>query len=93
MKQLIIISFLFSTLFGQTNFVKGMEQYLNRAEGSSGMKAQAGPINSAISLFESSLSENEEESMLALLKCYYYKGKFVLTNVESKNQFSKREKT
>ncbi|MBT3591114.1 MAG: hypothetical protein HN514_10190 [Candidatus Marinimicrobia bacterium] len=92
MKQLIIISFLFSTLFGQTNFVKGMEQYLNRAEGSSGMKAQAGPINSAISLFESSLSENEEESMLALLKCYYYKGKFVLTNVESKKSIFQKGK-
>ena len=84
MKQLIIISFLFSALFGQSNFQKGMEQYLNRAEGSSGMKAQAEPINSAISHFKSSMLENEEEAMLALLKCYYYKGKSVATDDESK---------
>lgn len=91
-KTFIIITTCLSLLLGQSNYEKGLASYLNRSEGSQGMQAQAGPINSAIELFKTSLSEDEEASRLALLKCYYYKGKFVVSDDESKKNIFQKGK-
>ncbi|MBL7012930.1 MAG: hypothetical protein ISR83_00790 [Candidatus Marinimicrobia bacterium] len=89
---LTTIILLLAPILGQSNLEKGMGFYLDRANGSSGMKAQAMPINSAITFFEKAQSESEEEAMLALLKSYYYKGKFVASGKEDKKTIFQKGK-
>ena len=69
-----------SFLLGEmTSFEKGIKSYNTRAEYAVGLKAQAGPINYAIKEFieVKNNPEKELESGIYLLRCYYYKGKFV----------------
>ena len=76
-----------SFLLGEmTSFEKGIKSYNARAENAVGLKAQAGPINYAIKEFIKVQNNPEEEleSGIYLLRCYYYKGKFVAESDEQK---------
>ena len=76
-----------SFLLGEmTSFEKGIKSYNTRAEYAVGLKAQAGPINYAIKEFIEVQNNPEEEleSGIYLLRCYYYKGKFVAESDEQK---------
>ena len=85
MKQaLLIIGFITSLSLSQSaTFKEGVALYENRGENAQGMIAQPGPINSAIDKFKEAQGnvETELNAGIYLLRCYYYKGKFV---VESK---------
>jgi len=76
-----------SFLLGEmTSFEKGIKSYNTRAENAVGLKAQAGPINYAIEEFikVQDNPEKELESGIYLLRCYYYKGKFVAESDKQK---------
>ncbi len=80
---LCICSFLLGEM---TTFEKGIKFYNARSENALGLKAQAGPINYAIDEFIK-LQNNPDkklESGIYLLRCYYYKGKFVANSDEQK---------
>ncbi|MCB9233074.1 MAG: hypothetical protein H6581_15565 [Bacteroidia bacterium] len=59
----------------------GLDWYKKRDQGSYGLQAQEEPINKAIFYFEKALNEptNEELASTYLMKCFFYKGTFVLT--------------
>ncbi len=63
----------------QSALDNGIAAYNNRAEGSTEDRAQSGPINKAISHLEEALKDPslEKEAALVLMKCTYFRGKFV----------------
>ena len=67
-------------------FQRGVRSYDARATGARGLNVQAGPINAAIKEFKRAYKNpNEElEAGVYLMRCYYYKGKFVAKNDEQK---------
>ena len=83
-----IIVLSFSLLFAKKTSAlsQGIKAYNFRAEGAVGFKIQAGPINQAIEQFLKAHKnlEKELEAGVYLLKCYYYKGKFLSNNDEQK---------
>ena len=86
------IRFLFSLfllagfILPQSDFEQGVDWYNNRHAGSMDTKASPESINKAIEFFTTSLQspEQEVESALYLLKCYYYKAEFAMQNKEDK---------
>lgn len=85
MKPLIFFIFLFSFALS-TELVDGIAAYTSRAEGSIGTKAQSKNIDEAIRQFEQAIKIDDikEEAAVYLLKCYYYKGTYVLTDEEDR---------
>tara|TARA_B100001250_G_C19777216_1_gene780148 strand:- start:587 stop:1339 length:753 start_codon:yes stop_codon:yes gene_type:complete len=84
----ISISFLFGI---EQSFRDGVSAYNYRAENSSGLSAQPDQINKAINAFnEAKKNPNHEiEASIYLLRCYYFKGKFVSqSDDEKKNIFN-----
>ena len=74
------------------SFEKGVELYDLRSKQSVGLKANSVYIDSAISSFSSAknIKSYELEASIYLLKCFYFKGKYVLDNQEEKkNIFNK----
>jgi len=65
---------------------KGIVAFNNRADGAVGTKAQSITIDQAIRHFERAIKidAQEEEAAVYLLKCYYYKGTYVLANEEDR---------
>jgi len=88
MKKFILVCFIFSS-FGfakKSHLESGIRAYQTRDAGSHGMTAQNGPINYAIKEFIKAQKEpqNELDAGIFLLKCYYYKGKFVVQSEDDK---------
>ena len=88
MKKVLLVTFLVVTTmsFAQTDLEKGIEWYNKRAEGSIGTLAKTEPIDSAIRHFKKVLgnSDVDKEAAISLLKCYYYRGKFVSQDDDAK---------
>ena len=84
----ISISFLFGI---EQSFQDGVSAYNSRAENSSGLTVQPDQINIAIKAFNIAKQNpnHEIEASIYLLRCYYYKGKFVSqTDDEKKDIFN-----
>ena len=64
----------------------GITAYNNRADGSDGIIAQSKNINRAIRHFERAMKIDalEEVAAVYLLRCYYYKGTFVLIDEDAR---------
>lgn len=90
---IIFYVFLFYAVYGENStFEKGVTLYNIRAKNSIGLKVDPQYINDAIANFSaiSEKSKNRLESNIYLLKCYYFKGKFILQHPkEKKAMFSK----
>tara|TARA_B110000438_G_scaffold90708_1_gene90217 strand:+ start:380 stop:1150 length:771 start_codon:yes stop_codon:yes gene_type:complete len=86
--NLFIFILSFSLLFAKKTSAlsQGIKAYNFRAEGAVGFKIQAGPINQALEQFLKAHKnpEKELEAGIYLLKCYYYKGKYLSTDDEQK---------
>ena len=94
MKSLLVITlFLFPFINAEmTHFERGLDLYSQRADQSEGLKANKKFINQAIDQFLKAMktTDGELEAGVYLLKCYYYKGKFVSDNNDTKKEiFSK----
>ena len=92
MKNTLILFISISFLFGIEQFFQdGLAAYNSRSENSSGVMAQPDQINIAIKAFNIAKQDpnHEIEASIYLLRCYYYKGKFVSqTDDEKKNIFN-----
>ncbi len=88
-KTLLLLFISISFLFGiEQSFQDGVSAYNSRAENSSGLTAQPDQINIAINAFnEAKKNPNHEiEASIYLLRCYYYKGKFVAQDDDGKKE-------
>ena len=90
MKSLISILIINSFVFSQTNFEKGMKFYDNRSDGANGIIAMDTNIDSAIFFFKN--SDNNNISSLMLLKSLYFKGEFVIQDLEIKKNIFEEAK-
>ena len=90
MKSLLLITlFLFSFINAElTHFERGIDLYSQRANESLGLKANKKFIDQAIDQFLKAMKtpDGELEAGVYLLKCYYYKGKFVSDNNDTKKE-------
>jgi tetratricopeptide (TPR) repeat protein len=94
-KYLILLTVsLMAVLSAQSALEQGHAAYDRRAEGSVEDHAQAGPIDEAIAFFEEALKDpaTEEEAALYLLKCYYFRGKYVDSDEEAQKADFQRGK-
>ena len=73
-----------------THFERGLNFYDQRAEKSIGLKADSSLIGRAIDEFLMAMKSPEKEldAGVCLLKCYYFKGKFVSQNDDEKKGIS-----
>ena len=73
----------------------GITAYNNRADGSDGIIAQSKNINRAIRHFERAMKIDalEEVAAVYLLRCYYYKGTFVLIDEDARKAEYNKGKT
>ena len=78
---LILISFVVPS-----ELDKGIASYNDRGEGARGIQADSKNIDQAIRHLERAVKINalEEEAAVYLLKCYYYKGTYVLADEEDR---------
>ena len=83
---LFIISFLNAEL---THYERGVQLYEKRANKAQGLKANTEFIDQAINEFLKGYktSGSELNSGIYLLRCYYYKGKFVAKDDQKKKEF------
>ena len=95
-KVKIVKSFFVTTLFffsfisaELTHLEKGKNFYDQRAEKSIGLKADPNLIGRAIDEFLIAMKSPEKEldAGVFLLKCYYFKGKFVSQNDDEKKRY------
>ncbi|MFL2983251.1 MAG: hypothetical protein ACJZ12_02550 [Candidatus Neomarinimicrobiota bacterium] len=89
------IFFLFSLISAEiTNFEHGLSFYEQRALDAVGLKAKGEYIDNAINQFSKvmEVDENNLDAGIYLLKCYYYKGKFVAVSDEKKKEFFNKGK-
>ena len=97
MKNILIISIVLSSLvFAKIpTFQRGVRSYDARATGARGLNVQAGPINATIKEFKKAYKNPSEEleAGIYLMRCYYYKGKFVTKNDEQKKIIFSEGKT
>lgn len=72
--------------FSQSNLQEGIDHYNKRAEGAVGLKAKAETIDKAIAKLQLALKDpkTEEKAGAYLLRCYNYKGRFVVTSDKEK---------
>jgi len=77
-KRGLVIFIWITILFGQSNLEKGHRVYDRRSEGSHEDVAQPEPINEAIAFYIQAMDDPdaEVEATIALLKSYYFKGKY-----------------
>jgi tetratricopeptide (TPR) repeat protein len=73
-------------LFAQV--ADGDRHYANRAEGSSGGRAKAGPIDAAIAAYSRAIAQNANDldAHAKLLRAYRFKGAYVATTVGQKQE-------
>ncbi len=95
MKILIIIYVITLNLILSQSLSKGKELYSSRGEGAIGLKAKSEPIESAIMEFEKGRLNPETalEAGVYLLRSYYYKGQFVIEDIDEKKEIFKKGKT
>ncbi|MFL3014222.1 MAG: tetratricopeptide repeat protein [Candidatus Neomarinimicrobiota bacterium] len=90
MKSLLVITlFLFPFINAEiTHFERGLDLYSQRANESLGLKANKKFIDQAIDQFLKAMKtpDGELEAGVYLLKCYYYKGKFVSDSNDTKKE-------
>ena len=90
MKRIIIIAIILSSLFGGDSLSEGTKFYNERSSettfnNNDGKTYASGEnIDTAIEHFISANPNKNPEAALYLLKCYYFKGEYVLENKESK---------
>ena len=92
MKSFFINSILiFSFIMAETSaFDKGIEHYESRAKNAVGFNVKSEPINNAIEEFKKAYSQMELDAGVYLMRCYYFKGKFIAkTDDEKKKIFNK----
>ncbi|MBL4752964.1 MAG: tetratricopeptide repeat protein [Flavobacteriales bacterium] len=82
----IALAFTISTQAQKEELEKGVNFYNKRAEGATGLQAQAANIDKAIEHFTKATgnSETELSASVKLMQCYYYKGTFVETEKEKR---------
>lgn len=92
-RRMPMLILLFSFLIG-SELDEGIMAYNKRAEGAKGVQAAVKPIDIAIRHFENVLkiSSEEEQAAVYLLKCYYFKGTYVLTADDAKKEEYNRGK-
>ena len=73
-------------LVGQINLNNGHLAYNKRAEGSFKDQAKAKQIDKAIKFYKLALKESEPDAMSAILKSYYYKGKYSTRNIKDRKE-------
>ena len=89
MNKIIILIFIISNIFCENFFDQGVLEYNNRSIGflEEGYVTQQ-QIDKAIKLFEQELNSEEEnnieQSVIYLLKSYYFKGEYVMKDIDSK---------
>jgi TPR repeat protein len=76
------------------SFEKGIEFYDMRSSGAVGLKANPVYIDSAISSFSTAknIKPYELEASIYLLKCFYFKGKYVFDNQDEKKHIFNKGK-
>ena len=87
MKKIIILTFIISNIFCESFFNQGVLEYNNRSIDSEGLSASNIHIDKAINLFEKELNNsknNIEQTIIYLLKSYYFKGEYVIEDIDSK---------
>ncbi|MCB9186548.1 MAG: hypothetical protein H6601_07355 [Flavobacteriales bacterium] len=74
--------------FAQGNFEEGLRWYNQRSSGAVGIRAKAEHIDKAIYHFNKALESNnrETETVIYLMKCYNFKGRFVMENQNEKRK-------
>ena len=96
MKSILTLIFLFSSLANaeMTDFERGLSFYEQRANGAAGLQANRDYIDNAINHFLKvmEVDQNKLDAGIYLLKCYYYKGKFVAHNDEKKKEYFNKGK-
>ncbi len=94
MKKTLIITFLFSFAFS-SELEKGINAYEQRGDGANGTLAQSKNIDQAIRHFERVVKINalEEEAAVYLMRSYYFKGTFVLTDEDERKAEYDKGKT
>ena len=84
MKSILTFTFLFFSLVDAeiTDFERGLSFYEQRANDAVGLQANTDYIDNAINHFLKvmEVNKNNLDAGIYLLKCYYYKGKFVADN-------------
>ena len=95
MKILIIVYLTILNLILSQSLSKGKDLYFSRGEGATGLKANSEPIESAIIEFEKGRLSPETalEAGVYLLRSYYYKGQFVIEDIDEKKKIFKKGKT
>jgi tetratricopeptide (TPR) repeat protein len=92
LKSVVLTAFLclaFSvSSFAQNDFTEGLRWYNQRSSGAVGIKAKPEHINKAIAHFEKALinGHREAEVVIYLMKCYNFKGRFVMENQGDKRR-------
>ena len=88
MKSLIIYTLFLSSLINAeiTHFERGLLLYDERANKAVGLKANTESIDKAINEFLKGLKNEDSElnASIYLLRCYYYKGKFIAEDDQEK---------
>jgi tetratricopeptide (TPR) repeat protein len=81
------VAIVVSTL-AQNHFEEGIRWYSQRSSGAIGIKAKPDHINKAISHFEKALTNGhrEAEVVIYLMKCYNFKGRFVMESQGDKRR-------
>ena len=91
MKSFIIYTlFLISSISAEiTNYERGLLLYEKRANNTVGFKANTEFIDKAINEFLKGIKTKDSElnAGIYLLRCYYYKGKFIAENNQEKKEF------
>jgi tetratricopeptide (TPR) repeat protein len=93
MRHLLAVLLLATPLFGQV--ADGDRHYARRAEGATGARARAEPVDAAIAAFQRAVAENPNdlEAHWKLLRAYRYKGAYAAASLEEKKQIYGRAKT
>ena len=90
MKSLIIYTLFLSSLINAeiTHFERGLLLYDERANKAVGLKANTESIDKAINEFLKGLKNKASElnAGIYLLRCYYYKGKFIAEDDQEKKE-------
>ena len=96
MKSILTLIFLFFSLVDAeiTDFERGLSFYEQRANDAVGLQANRDYIDNAINHFLKvmEVNQNNLDAGIYLLKCYYYKGKFVAVNDEKKKEYFNKGK-
>ena len=89
MKNIIYFLISLSLLCSENLFNQAVIEYNNRSVDSDGLVASSEHIDRAITLFEKELDSNPntiEQTVIYLLKSYYFKGEYVIADIDLKKE-------